>query len=762
MEHPSTVSQLVDVLTSDRIIAPSITGHVLSPAEEARYGTIALRSEVRSALATRGIEQLYTHQVEAIEQLRRGENVVVMTPTASGKSLIYNIPVIESIIADPNARALFIFPLKGLEQDQVQTFNRLIDDCLGEPFNATKERRVMLRRAEVYDGDTTPYRRKKIRESIPNVIFTNPDMLHMALNPFHKLWGEFFRNLKYVVIDEVHTYRGVFGSHVAHVFRRLRRICRAGGAEPQFVALSATIANPKELAETLTGLPFSVVDGTGSPRAGKHFLFVNPSESPYTEATRLFLQCVSGGLRTILFTKARKVTELIYAWSVQRAPELAPKISPYRAGFLPSERREIEQRLFNGDLVGVISTSALELGIDVGELDVCILCGYPGSVSSTWQRAGRVGRKGRESLIVLIALRDALDQYMVNHQDMVLGKSHERVACDPWNRKILKQHLRCAAYELYLKHDDGVYDFGEVGDAVREIEQEGLLKAGRSGDAWFARGKAPHREVGIRSIGTPLAIRDEAGRLIGDLDGRRIYREAFPGAIYLHRGKQYEVTTLDLDRNEALCREVDVPYYTRALSEEHMDIIGPAEPWPESYRLQADFLSGELRSTYRVVGFEKRNIFDGTRVSRHTVEMPEYVFDTEGIWMAVPRALVDELVSRGFSLPGTLHGAEHVLISCIPLFSLCDKGDIGGVSFALYPSFDTSAIFMYDGYEGGIGLTKAVIRSAREWIRSGIEVIEQCPCDGGCPSCIQDPQCGSGNEPLDKQGALYFLKRLRG
>ncbi|MFA5354311.1 MAG: DEAD/DEAH box helicase, partial [Thermodesulfovibrionales bacterium] len=694
---PPEISSFIEELITDRAVSPWITAHEQIPPREPAFAEMEMRDELKEALRKRGIERLYTHQAEAVGLIRQGKNVVVMTPTASGKSLIYNIPVIESILQDPNAKALYIFPLKGLEQDQVKNFNSLLTDCLGKKEG--KPKKGALDRAEVYDGDTTPYRRKKIRENIPNVIFTNPDMLHLALNPFHAKWEEFFRNLRYVVVDEVHTYRGVFGSHVGHVLRRLRRICRRWGSDPQFIACSATIANPRELSETITGLPFDLVETSGAPSSGKQFLFLNPLDSAYTEATRIFIKSINAGLRTILFTKARKVTELIYRWSIERAPLLANRISPYRAGFLPSERREIEERLFSGELMGVISTSALELGVDIGGLDVCILCGYPGSVSSTWQRAGRVGRQGRESLIVMLALKDGLDQYLVSHPEAFFGKPHEASVCDPFNRRVLAQHIPCAAKEIFLRSDDPVYPALEISDLIAELEEAGTLRRGKTGDIWFSTEMMPQREVGIRSIGSPLKLRDEQGRHIGDLDGRRIYRDGFPGAIYLHRGKQYQIYHLDLEEKEALCREVEVNYYTHALSNEHVEIMDMAKA--DIPAKGFGIYHGSLRITYQVVGYERKNIYDGTKLSRHAVDMPEYIFDTEGIWMVISRGLSQRIVEEGYDLPGTLHAAEHVTIGCIPLFALADKGDIGGYSYPLYPEFKTPAIFIYDGYEGG-------------------------------------------------------------
>lgn len=756
---------IVDFLESleknDRF-SSQLAEHRYIPPVEPKHRKLDLGNRLRDVFRERGVERFWSHQVEAIDLIRQGENVVVMTPTASGKTLIYNVPVLESIMEDRNSTALYIFPLKGLEQDQVKNLNELfrslgINGTAGSSSPGRKGvRGSVIEPAEVYDGDTTPYRRKKIRETVPPVIFTNPDMLHLAINPFHQKWEPFLRRLRYVVVDEIHTYRGVFGSNVAHVLRRLRRICNRWGSSPQFITCSATIANPRQLSEELTGLPFKEVTESGAPHSGTHFVFLNPFESPYTEATWLFIECLKAGLKTIVFTKARKITELVYRWTVDRVPELSRKISPYRAGFLPRERREIEEKLFRGELLGVVSTSALELGVDIGGLDACILVGYPGSISSTWQRAGRVGRHGRESLILMIGIQDALDQYFMRHPETFFEKSHEAAVIDPENRNILKRHLPCAAAEIYLRKDDPVYNLEELRPLIEESVTEGLLSPGKTGDIWFPKERAPHRGVGIRAIGDPFKIRDEAGKMIGELDGHRIFREAFPGAIYLHRGRQYKVVELDTESRRVFCREVDVLYYTQALSREETEVLEAKE----TKRLEKFAVSwGTMRMSQRVSGYERKNIFDRTRLSRHDLDMPEYLFDSEGMWVKIDKNTEDLIESSGYDLAGTLHAVEHASISCLPLFALCDKGDIGGLSYPLYPRFKAPAIFVYDGYEGGIGLTKRAFDVIEEWLKTALTLIEECPCEEGCPSCVQDPQCGSGNQPLDKEGAKFLLGR---
>ena len=696
-----------------------------------------LREEVTRALRSMGIGKLYSHQAKGIDLIREGKNIVVMTPTASGKSLIYNIPVMEAILEDPSSRAIYIFPLKGLEQDQLKALGGFAREIPLEGLSA------------IYDGDTTQYRRKKIRESPPNILLTNPDMIHLALNPFHEKWRDFFRGLKFVIVDEIHTYRGIFGSHVAQIMRRLRRICNHYGSNPQFIACSATIANPKELAERLTGLPFEVISKSGAPAGGRHFLFLNPFISPYTVATKLFITCVRSGFKTIAFTKARKITELIHRWVRDGAPDIGGRISSYRAGFLPSERREIEQRLFRGELEGVISTSALELGVDIGGLDVCILVGYPGTISSTWQRSGRVGRHGQEALIVMIALNDALDQYFMRHPEEFFRRPSEAAVLNPENPFILKIHLTCAAAEIYLREDDGIYNVPGLKPLLEELEREERLRRGRRGDIWFSRRRYPQRLTGIREIGETYTILSDTGP-IGESSGPRVLYELYPGAIYLHHGRQYIVTGLDREKRRVLCRETDVDYYTQPLSTEETGIDSVVE---EKAVKGVTVSFGNLKVKETVHGYVKRHIYTQELLSRHPLDLPPAVFTTTGVWMKMPLKL-----EEGMDPAGTLHAMEHAMIATLPLFALCDRSDLGGVSYPFNPELGCPAIFIYDGHEGGAGLTKRGYEVMEEWLATTLKLVRGCACERGCPSCVQDPRCGNLNTPLDKAGAVMVLE----
>lgn len=740
------VDGFVGDLEKDREIRLQKAGYRrLRPLDPIHSGLV-VDSRISGALGSRGVERFYSHQAEAIGLIREGRNIVLMTPTASGKSLVYNVPVLEAILSDPAAAALYLFPLKGLEQDQVRNLNDLSSAIGAGPIGA------------VYDGDTPVADRKRIRESMPNVIFTNPDMLHLAFLPFHRKWADLFERLRYVVIDEIHSYRGVFGTQAAHVFRRLRRICEHYGARPQFITASATIANPGELAQELTGLPFSVVDRSGAPAAGRHFYLLDPVESPYTMAARLFVRSMRAGLRTIVFTKARRITELISLWASEYAPELKGKISPYRAGFLPHERREIERRLFSGELLGAVSTSALELGVDIGGLDCCILCGYPGSVSSTWQRAGRVGRQGRESAVFLIAMDDALDRFFMRNPDVFFERGHEAAVVDPWNRTILKRHLLCAAAELPLG-DDEVYQGTPVAEAVRELSKEGRLVDTGKGRLKAAEWKTVHREVSLRAIGERYRLETPSGRTIGEVTGDRAMREAFPGAIYLHHGRQYRVEELDLANRKARCAPVTVNYYTQPLSTERTEILATEE---ERQVASIALSWGRLRITGRVTGFDMKRSSDKKWLAAYDLDLPERSFETEGLWILLDRQTAGLIEGRGFDLAGTLHAVEHAAIATIPLFALCDRGDVGGVSYPLYPAAGVAAIFIYDGHEGGVGLSKRAMEVAEEWLAATRRIIAECPCTTGCPSCVQDSRCGNRNEPLDKEGALLLLGRWLG
>jgi len=702
------------------------------------------------ALAELNIDSLFSHQAAAIQKVREGKNVVIATPTASGKTLAYTLPVLESLLQHPDSKALYLFPLKALEQDQLKALQEFVFPIKGQ----------VKFQAVIYDGDTSSYRRRKIRESIPTVLITNPDMVHFSLLPFHTQWEELFRNLRYVIIDELHTYKGIFGSHLAQIIRRLERICHFYGSKPQFVACSATIANAKGFAEKLTGLPFEAVEESGAPRAGRNFLFLNPTVSPYTLAVKLFLDCLDRGFRTLVFTQARKITELLHTWVLKDRPDLRTRVSSYRAGFLPEERREIEAKLVSGELLGVISTSALELGIDIGGLDVCILVGYPGTVAATWQRGGRVGRTDRESLIALIAQPDALDQYFMRHPQDFFSRGFESAIVDPDNSVIVSKHLVCASAEIPLRMEEDIFPLQKYEPFLDQLVAEGELLRSASGREWFSHRIHPHRMVDIRSAGEGYTIFEEGTkRLVGKVSVPRVYSECHPGAIYLHKADPYAVTHLDQGKREVWAKQVEVDYYTRALSEKETEILSVAQT-QNIARFTACF--GRLKVTERVRGFEKRRIFGQDLLSVHDLEMPSHVFETMGLWMILPEKISQQVKEAGMHFMGGIHAVEHASIALFPLFALCDRNDVGGICYPVHPQLEKPAIFIYDGYPGGVGLAEYGYGMLAELLEKTLALIRDCNCLDGCPSCVHSPKCGAGNKPLDKRAAEFILKQLLG
>jgi DEAD/DEAH box helicase domain-containing protein len=750
-EEPSlSVADLARELAESRPLRGSVayTGHV--PGTPAVWASDDRIPEgFRQPLAASGIRRLYAHQAEALEALGRGEHLLAVTPTASGKSLIYMLPTLERLAADPAARALYLFPYKALEQDQMASLTALVK-------SAGLDGEIDV---GIYDGDTPPPRRRQMRARPPRVLITNPDMLHMGLLAYHEEWRPFFSNLALVVVDELHVYRGIFGSHVHHVMRRLERVCRRHGSKPQMIASSATIGNPGEFAASLLGVPVTVVQTSGAPRGGRHFLFVNPgSGSPYTAATWLLERCVRAGLRTIAFTKARKITELLTSWVTATAPDLAPRIASYRAGYLPSERREIEKRLAGGQLAGVISTSALEHGIDIGGLDVCILVGYPGSITSSWQRLGRVGRQGGDALVALVALPDALDQYFMSHPREFFERGFERAAADPANPTIAGQHLICAGAEIPLTEEDRAL-YGDVFSLVDQLSQPGGgLVRDLEGNAWYALRRSPQRDVSLRAIGAGYTI-VEAGteRAIGSVDGVRACLECHAGAIYLHQGQQYEVHELDRERRRVVVRRVTCDHYTQVLSEketEILEVLGRRDM--PGYRVGL----GRLRVTQEFKEYVRRRISDQQTLSSHPLDLPPLVYETVGLWWEVPAPLRDEVVADGRHFMGSIHASEHAAISLFPLLLLCDRSDIGGISYPQHPQIGGPAVFIYDGFPGGIGLAARAYDQVDNLLETTRALIASCPCGQGCPSCIHSPRCGSGNHPLDKEGAREVLEGL--
>jgi DEAD/DEAH box helicase domain-containing protein len=734
--------------------------HIQSlPERKASYADpdIPLPPVLNTSLHRQGIHQLYSHQAAALNAARKGEHVLAVTATASGKTLCYNLPVLEAALSDPAARALYLFPTKALAQDQLGKLNN---------FGLFPQVRFAT-----YDGDTPQTDRRYIRKGA-HLVLTNPDMLHTGILPHHTRWAAFLSSLRFIVLDEVHTYRGVFGAHVAQTIRRLRRICAYYGANPQFIATSATIANPSELFAGLTGFAPTVIEEDGAPSSARTFVLWNPPfigasgerRSAHIEATMLFTDLVANRVRNITFAKARKSAELIikYAREVfaQRNSTLGDKVMCYRAGYSPQERRAIERGLFEGDLIGVTSTNALELGVDVGGLDATILTGYPGTIASTWQQAGRAGRTGEEALTVMIAMDNPLDQYLMRHPEYLFGKRYEQAIVNPNNRRILKAHLSCAAYELPLSSHE-LELFGEHAiEALGELIEEGVIVLRGSRFYYRADANYPAAQVNIRSASSEtFEIRDISrnGLPFGSIEGERVYSAAHPGAIYLHQGETYLVEALDEQRCLVDVRPVEVNYYTEPRELVFITVLCEKRSEPLG-KTEAHF--GEVVVTSQVMGYRQKQLYTDKVLSLVDLDLPERAFETEGLWFTIPEELSLELGRQGYDLNGSIHAVEHAAISLMPLWAMCDRWDIGGVSSPNHPDTGMATIFIYDGYPGGIGIAETTYQRLTELLLATLEMIERCPCMEGCPSCVQSPKCGNNNEPLDKQGAAYLLKKL--
>ena len=702
---------------------------------------------VASALVTQGVTSLYRHQAEAWEAAARGEHLIVTTGTASGKSLAFNLPVLDALARRPKDRALYLYPTKALAQDQAR---------------ALQSFRLKGVRAAIYDGDTESDRRWQIRKWA-NVVLTNPDMLHVGVLPHHDRWGDVLSNLRYVIVDEAHVYRGVFGSHVANVLRRLRRLARVYGAEPQFLLASATIANPGALAESLLGLPVTVIDGDAAPRAERTIALWNPPlvdpplglrASALGEASRLMASLVTQGQRTICFAKSRKAVELIHRFTVERVDAAtAARLAPYRAGYTPAQRREIEQRLVNGDLLGVTATDALELGIDIGSLDAAISVGFPGTVASLRQQWGRAGRR-TGGLAILVASEDALDQFFMREPEALLTRNVEAAILDHANHRILDGHVYSAAFEGPLDDADRATLGDEALDRAAVLPE---LRATDAGYVWDGR-DYPAARFGLRSAEhEAFTIVDaDTGGVLGLVDRSRAYSTVHEGAVYLHLGEQYLVRSLDLEASAALVARADLDWYTQAKKETTTAI---EEPLRIKRALGIELTFGRVSVTEQVVAYQRKSVSGGETIETVPLVLPETTFETEAIWFSPGAPLLEGLEEMP-QLLSTLHAAEHSLIALLPLWAMCDRWDIGGLSTNLHFQTGRPTIFVYDGHAGGVGITERGFDQFGGWVADTVSLLAGCPCAAGCPSCVQSPKCGNLNEYLDKSGSLTLLQRM--
>jgi DEAD/DEAH box helicase domain-containing protein len=746
----------------------------------------ALHPDVLAGLRRMGVERLYAHQAEALIAATEGPTIVT-TGTASGKSMCFNLPTLHILSEQARARALYLYPTKALAQDQARALHG---------FGLAK--RV---RPAIYDGDTPREARAEIRKRA-NVVLTNPDMLHVGILPNHGAWAELFANLAVVVVDEAHVYRGVFGSHVAGVLRRLRRIAAAYGTRPVFLMASATIANPVELAERLTGLDeVRLIDRDGSPAPSRQIAMWNPPltdealgarRSALAEAAELLSELVRAGARTICFIKSRKGVELLSRLvkdDLQReAPELAELVVPYRAGYTAQQRRELEGRLMRGELRAVITTDALELGIDIGALDAAVVVTFPGTVASLkqmWGRAGRstVQRRGR-GLAVYIAGEDALDQFFCRHPDDFLDRPVEAAILDHESPLIFRQHLLCAAHEGPLADDDAEF-FGPhwqthaevlctAGELRKRPTSGTASHGGVLGGSYVPRkpGGYPAAEVSLRSASPEqYAIVDvSSGELLGSTEAARAHSTVHEGAVYLHLGRSYEVRELDLDRRRALVAPFEGDWYTqpkRATDTEIVRLLDRRET------LGVTLSFGEVSVTDTVLAYQRKGVADHAFRELHALDLPPTSFDTQALWFELPGAETlgaalehdRPAASPAAEIPlevllGALHATEHAQIAVLPLIAMCDRWDIGGLSTNFHPQTGVPTIFIYDGHPGGIGITRTAFARFEELCHDAHALVAECPCSSGCPSCVQSPKCGNLNEPLSKAGARTLLERM--
>lgn len=724
--------------------------------EGAREAVLAdvppLHPKLLSALP---FDRLYRHQEQAIRAAMRGP-FIVTTGTASGKSACFNLPTLNQLLVSPTSRALYLYPTKALAQDQARALGAF---GLGRHV-----------RPAIYDGDTPREQRLAIRRGA-NVLLTNPDMLHVGILPNHGAWADFFTRLDAVVVDEAHVYRGVFGSHVANVLRRLRRVARAYGSEPRFMLASATIANPVELAEKLTGLDDVVlVDEDGSPSAPRRIAMWNPPivdealaqrRSVIGEAADVLRDLVLGGARTICFIKSRRAVELVSKLVgdavAERDPQLAGSVAPYRAGYTAQQRRDIEARLVAGDLRCVVTTDALELGIDIGALDACVVVTFPGTVASLRQMWGRAGRR-RAGLALYVAGEDALDQYFCRHPDQFLERSVEAAILDHANLEIHRAHLLCAAHEGPLSAADADVlgpDWREHADALVSV---GALRESRGTYVLREPEDYPAARISLRSASPDsFAVVDtSSGEVLGTVEAARAFTTAHQGAVYLHQARSYEVTELDLDARRALVRPFDGQWYTQPKKETLTEI----EELLERRETMGVTLSyGRVRVTETVTAYQRKKLPEHEVIDLQALDLPQTSFSTRALWYELP----DELIAVEFPselVLGALHAAEHAQIAVLPLLAMCDRWDIGGLSTNMHPQTGRPTIFVYDGHPGGVGITARGYERFETLVADAHRLISECPCERGCPSCVQSPKCGNLNEPLSKLGSIEVMARM--
>ncbi len=751
------LDQLVESLKHNDSFMQNVTHWETIPARPARLAGFpeGIDPRIPAVLQKRGVQSLYTHQRHAVDAVLRGENIAVVTPTASGKTLCYNLPVLNAILHNEDARAIYLFPTKALSADQSNELQELVQ-ALGAPVKAF-----------TYDGDTPATARRSIRQA-GHVVVTNPDMMHAAILPGHTKWVKLFENLKYVVIDEIHAYRGVFGSNLANVIRRLKRLAAFYGSRPQFICCSATIANPKELAERLTGEKMTLIDDNGAPMGERHVVFYNPPvvnpqlgirKSSLLESRKIAAQLVKNDIQTIVFARSRLQVEVLTKYLkdlVQDPLGGSGRVRGYRGGYLPTQRREIEKGLRDGDVTAVVATNALELGIDIGRLDACVLCGYPGTIASTWQQAGRAGRRRGSSLTVLVASSSALDQYIIGHPEYFFKQSPENALANPDNLYILMQHIKCAAFELPFL-DEEPFANGEATEPMLSfLEEQGFLH--RAGGRWhWSTEEFPAAEISLRSAGDEnfmiVDITDANNHIIiGEMDRYTVPMLLHEQAIYLHDAQQYQVEKLDFDHKKAYIRQVDVGYYTDADLQVNLRVLN--EDKQDASAMPPKAL-GEVLVTSMVTLFKKMKYETHENLGFGPVDLPEIEITTSACWWTLPDSVTEGLSMD--DLQGGMLGIASLLRELAPLHLMCAPRDLSVLYRVRDPFTRKPAVYLYDSSPGGIGLAEKVYDMLPMLLDHAREAVEHCPCEGGCPSCV-GPAVEVG--PRGKQAALTLLSRL--
>ncbi len=776
------IAEVLDTLRGSRRVSHNIVHWHTIPPQPARYAPPPerLAPELRAALQKRGIEQLYTHQAEAINRTLAGEHVVVVTPTASGKTLCYNLPVLQRLIERPAARALYLFPTKALAHDQYQGL-----------YDLTRE---VGRDIKVYtfDGDTPAAARRSIRAA-GQIVLTNPDMLHCGILPHHTKWIQLFENLDTVVIDELHQYRGVFGSHVANVIRRLRRICEFYGSKPRFICCSATVANPAEMAEALVGEKFSLVDDNGAPHGERVLIMYNPPvvnrelgirASSVKEARRVALRFIERGLQTIVFTRSRVRVEILTTYLRRALAKMgadAGRVRGYRGGYLPGERREIERGIRDGDILAVVSTNALELGIDIGSLQAAVLCGYPGSIASLWQQGGRAGRKQQTAVMVLVGNSSPLDQYLMENPQYLLGASPEHGILNPDNILILADHLKCALSEIPLR-DGEVFGPAHPSAILEYFEQQRMAR--HTGGAWhWSSDSFPAESVGLRTSTAQNFVIHNTGdnnRVLGEIDYDSAQELIHPQAIYMHQGRTFYVDQLDWERRKAYVREVKADYYTDAVPKSDLTVmhVDHSEEWKSEIRIsksetnsksesqnERDFAPvlsrnfGDVRVDIVVPKFKKIKFETQETVGYGDIDLPQYELHTQAAWWTFKPECKDWLEKQGLDLGSALKGMAWLIGNVASLYVMSDPRDLVPVAMVRSTFDGLPAIYLYDRFAGGVGLARRAFGLDRQIFRAALERATHCACKEGCPACV-GPSLEIGDRARSSARAL--LERILG